>query len=1155
MEFRILGPLSVWNEQGEVQIGAAKQRALLVLLLLRRGDLVPTETLIDELWGDQPPATALKTVQVYVSRLRELLGDGLIETRPGGYQLRLRADDLDANRFEHQIGDARTLLGDGHPDRAQTLLNHALALWRGPPLAEFRYENWARDEINGLEELRLVALEHRLEADLALGRHSKAVPELEALIREQPLRENLRRLLMLALYRSGRQAEALAAYRDARAALADELGLEPSKSLQQLETAILRHDPALDLPAPTRALPTPQPTTPARPASAPRSKAPRRPGRRPLLVVLICGAIVTAAAAVATVLLTDGGHPSAAGGARTVHTDAIVGTNAVVAVGLSTRRIAGAARLEASPGAIAYGHGSLWVTMPSEDAVARVDPTTRSVQQTIQVGKGPAGIAFGGGFIWVVNSLDGTVTEIDPRTDGGRVVNTIPVGSGPTGIAYGLGGVWVANSVDETVVRIDPLTGAPGAPISVPAGADAVAVGGGAVWVTSQSANVLSRIDPGSRIVLPIAVGNGPDAVAATAAAVWVVNATDATVWRIDPATNHVTSVIGVGEKPSGIAVAPRGGTVWVSNELAGTLSRINPAVDRVVKTVPVGDLPQGVALSPDAAYVAVQGSETAHRGGTLTLAVRSRALGYNVGLPKAVDPGAGYSDWELLTLTNDGLVDYGRSGGVGSTSVVADLAVTLPTVTDGGRTYTFQLRPGIRYSTGAPLRPQDFRRGIERSLLLSGRELPSSYLTGIVGAAKCVSSPGHCNLSKGIATARGSDTITFHLTAPDPDFLYKLALPIADAVPATTPLRARLPLPATGPYEIAKVDAKQGEIDLVRNPGFRVWSAAAQPEGFPDQIVERFGYTAKTAVEAVERGTADITSDDTANQPWAPSLASMLQTRYSSQLHSAPIPGTVALWLNTRLPPFNDVRVRQALNDAVDRNRLVALAGGPDVAQVSCQVLPPNVGGFRRYCPYTLGPNPAGTYNGPDLAAAQRLVTASGTKGQPVTVWFYEIPIGRADGAYVVSVLRGLGYDAHLRLVPQVGSTWQPDRQAGIGGWAEDYPSANDFFSTQFACNAYDPAQPGRNSNTSGFCDPHVDAEIARASAFQATDPPAASRLWTKIDRQITLQAPWVVIRSGLETDFVSRRTGNYTYCYLNAEDGTTGACLDQLWLRSGGR
>ena len=309
MEFRILGPLSVWNEQGEVQIGAAKQRALLVLLLLRRGDLVPTETLIDELWGDQPPATALKTVQVYVSRLRELLGDGLIETRPGGYQLRLRPDDLDANRFEDQIGNARALLGDGHPDRAHTLLNHALALWRGPPLAEFRYENWARDEINGLEELRLVALEHRLEADLALGRHSKAVPELEALIREQPLRENLRRLLMLALYRSGRQAEALAAYRDARAALADELGLEPSKSLQQLETAILRHDPALDLPTPTRTLPTPQPTTPARSPSASRSKAPIQPGRRRLLVVLICAGIIAASAAAATVLLADGGHP------------------------------------------------------------------------------------------------------------------------------------------------------------------------------------------------------------------------------------------------------------------------------------------------------------------------------------------------------------------------------------------------------------------------------------------------------------------------------------------------------------------------------------------------------------------------------------------------------------------------------------------------------------------------------------------------------------------------------------------------------------------------------------------------------------------------------------------------------------------------------
>jgi DNA-binding SARP family transcriptional activator len=247
VEFRVLCPLVVWGGGGEVPIGTAKQRALLALLLLRRGELVPTSTLVDELWGERPPATAVKTVQVYVSQLRKLLGGGLIDTRPGGYLLRASPDSLDAVRFEQLVASARDLLAAGGTGEARERVSEALALWRGPPLAEFRYETFARDEIRTLEELRLVALELRLETELGLGRHAETVPELEALIGEHPLRENLRRLLMLALYRSGRQAEALQAFQDARRALVEELGLEPEPALQELERAILNHDPTLIL--------------------------------------------------------------------------------------------------------------------------------------------------------------------------------------------------------------------------------------------------------------------------------------------------------------------------------------------------------------------------------------------------------------------------------------------------------------------------------------------------------------------------------------------------------------------------------------------------------------------------------------------------------------------------------------------------------------------------------------------------------------------------------------------------------------------------------------------------------------------------------------------------------------------------------------------
>ena len=248
VEFGILGPLVLWNDGSEVPIGAAKQRALLALLLLRRGELVPTEVLVEDLWPDRTaPATAVKAVQVYVSQLRKALREGVLETRPAGYVLQLEPDALDAARFEGLLERGRRLLAEGEALRAKEVVVEALALWRGPALAEFRYEAFARDEIARLDGLRLVALETRLEADLALGRHAEAIPEIEALVREYPLRETLRRLLMLALYRAGRQADALAAYQDARTALVEELGIEPSESIRQLEAAILRHDSALDL--------------------------------------------------------------------------------------------------------------------------------------------------------------------------------------------------------------------------------------------------------------------------------------------------------------------------------------------------------------------------------------------------------------------------------------------------------------------------------------------------------------------------------------------------------------------------------------------------------------------------------------------------------------------------------------------------------------------------------------------------------------------------------------------------------------------------------------------------------------------------------------------------------------------------------------------
>ena len=250
MDFRILGPLEVADNGLEPVIAPGKQRALLAILLLHANEVVSSDRLIAGLWGEQPPASAAKSLQVHVSRLRKALGggEGPITTAPNGYSIRVAPGALDLERFTRLAEEGRLALGADDPERGAELLRKALSLWRGPPLADFTYQSFAQPEIGRLEELRLAALEDRIDADLARGRHAELVAELEALVAAHALRERLRRQLVLALYRAGRQADALEAYRAARGKLMDELGLEPTPELRQLEQAILTHDVAMRAP-------------------------------------------------------------------------------------------------------------------------------------------------------------------------------------------------------------------------------------------------------------------------------------------------------------------------------------------------------------------------------------------------------------------------------------------------------------------------------------------------------------------------------------------------------------------------------------------------------------------------------------------------------------------------------------------------------------------------------------------------------------------------------------------------------------------------------------------------------------------------------------------------------------------------------------------
>jgi DNA-binding SARP family transcriptional activator len=249
--FGILGPFEVCIDgDRSVALGGRRQRALLAILVLHANEVVSIDSLVDLLWGDRPPATAVHTIRVFVSHLRPLLGSARerLRTRSPGYLLEIGADELDAARCERLYAEARSALLAGQPARARALLREALSLWRGPPLAEFTYEVFAQAAIARLGELRMSCREEMTEAELALGQHADLVAELEALVREEPLRERPRSQLMLALYRCGRQADALDAYRQARRTLVEELGVEPSPTLRELEHAILRHDESLQAP-------------------------------------------------------------------------------------------------------------------------------------------------------------------------------------------------------------------------------------------------------------------------------------------------------------------------------------------------------------------------------------------------------------------------------------------------------------------------------------------------------------------------------------------------------------------------------------------------------------------------------------------------------------------------------------------------------------------------------------------------------------------------------------------------------------------------------------------------------------------------------------------------------------------------------------------
>ena len=577
MEFAILGPLEIRIDRERVTLPTGRgQRALLLCLLLHRNEIVSVDALIEAVWPGESPATAAKIVQVYISQWRKIVGDRL-ETRAPGYLLSVHDSELDADRAQALAVEAR----GAAPVDAVAPLQEALALWRGEALVDVRYAPFAQPDAVRLDELRVSLAERRAEAELELGRHAEVIAELEALVATHPLHERFRAQLMLALYRSGRQADALAVYQDARRALVSELGLEPGDELQRVQHSILEHDASVQAPPP---LPTPL-----------VERVLRRPRRLALLGALLLGAAIAAAA----VELTSGSSA-----------EVVVRANSVAAIDPASNIVVADVPAGERPAALAFGFGSVWVANGDSGTVMRIDPRKKRVVATVGIGSDVSDLAIGFGSVWVADGNAGTVTRIDPTQNlvqatisfgpkdplVPRPIFSVAVGEGyvwatrentlmridpasdgfelwlhtdpATGLAVGSGRLWVATAT-ERIVRYDAglRDGPPTLTITTPSPPVDPLLAGGSLWAILNSYQ-LWGIDPDAGTQFGAALaGDGSVAAVWQSHSMWVANVGDRNVVRIDPNSMKPLAAIPFGSPPSALAAGD--GLVWVAVDRA----------------------------------------------------------------------------------------------------------------------------------------------------------------------------------------------------------------------------------------------------------------------------------------------------------------------------------------------------------------------------------------------------------------------------------------------------------------------------------------------------------------------------------------------------------------------------------------------------------
>ena len=1094
----LAGRVAVETDGGLIDEGrfpGRQGRLLFAYLVAEQGRAVPRDELAEALWGESLPVTWDKALTVGVSKLRGLLTDlGLdgataLTGAFGCYRLELPEGSwVDVVVAANAIRKGEEALAAGDLEEAKAAAALAESLVRGPFLPG-EEGAWVEEKRRELADIRERALTALADASLRSGDASEAVKWAEQAIVLAPFRESGYRRLMEAHTVAGNRAEALRVYEQCRRLLSEELGAYPSPETESIYRGLLE--------APSG--PAAATVTLHGPAHDAEPVAHRASRRR--IAVVALSVVAVAAAAAGVIAGRSSGEPPATAGAA----------NSIVALDPSGA-IAATVPVGARPAAISSGASALWVTNLDDQSVTRVDVSSRQAVRNIPIGDTPTGIAATKTAVWVTNG-SGDLSKIDPRYDRRTFSRPLRASVGFFGgtarpALAAFGSLWIV-SPDGVVLRVDPGSASVVDSVAVGNASSAITAGAGSLWVTNSADGTVTRVDPETLVTHTIEVGNGPSSVAVNAAGAWIANAGDNALVRVDLHTNAVTDTVPVGDGPAAVLATPT--ALWVANSRDGTVMRLHPQSGKVSKTIHLGGTPSALAAAGDRVWVAIAPSppQSLPAGGA-RLTTRDDFT--------SLDPAIDWSWLHYATCAN--LVTYPDKPAPEGSRIVPEVADAVPEPTAGGTLYTFRIRPGFRFSppSNEVVTARTFKSTIERVTDARLTSLLATDFSGIVGYRAYVA--GKARGISGIV-ARG-DLLMIRLSRPDGGFLATLAAGSACAVPRDTPVaRGMNDIPSAGPYYIASYTPRQ-QLVLQRNPNYH----GDRPHRL-DRIVLAIGVDPVRGLEQVEAGTADYalqlpreagTRLETAYGPGSEAAKAGHQQYFVSEALGARI-----LHMNTSRPLFSDVRMRRAVNYAIDRPALAAQ--GQRAAEVNPfnagaptdDYLPPAANGAADFDLYPL--------DGPDLERAKRIagrVRATAIMYTPnLSPWREEAQIVRRN-------LAPLGIDVQVKEFPIANYFTRVTRQdepfdLAVGGYGSGTPDPVLFLAFLFDVPSYVP------TNISHFHEATVSRKLeALAKLSGAKRYRAAGRLALELQRDLVPAAAFATTAS---RDFFSARVGCQVY------------------------